>query len=59
LNDRACCATAKPVEFMTVTGGQKSWGIYTGRFLTGNFAQPVTGGWQAGGSSEVEWVMEG
>ena len=41
-----------------MTGRQKSQGIYTGR-LTGNFAEPIAGGWQVGGSSEVEQVVEG
>jgi len=42
-----------------VTYGHKSWGIYTGRFLTENFAEPIAGGWQVGGGWEVEQVVEG
>jgi len=30
-----------------------------GKVLTGNFTEPITGGWQVGGSSEVEQVVEG
>jgi len=29
------------------------------KVLTGNFAEPIAGGWQVEGSSEVEQVLEG
>jgi len=29
------------------------------KVLTGNFAEPIAGGWQIGGGSEVEQIVEG
>jgi len=29
------------------------------KVLTGNFVEPITGGWQVGGGLEVEHVVEG
>jgi len=29
------------------------------KFLTGNFAEPIAGGWQVGGGSQAEHVVEG
>jgi len=39
--------------------GTEKLGYLYRKVLNGNFAEPIAGGWQIGGGSEVEQVVEG